>query len=725
MGFFEDQIEERKQSDDQMLEDSLLRVSGVVLGNSYAQKITDESIICKNAVDEILKYFHQKPAVISSDIKDFDQQLNYCLRPSGIMRREVILEEGWYKDSFGPIMGFSKDDGEAIALLPGEMSGYYFRNPQTGKRERVTSKNSGLFGSMAYCFYRPFPQKKLGIPDLILYMRSYISTGDLTLLVVSIFMTTLVGLMLPSMTRLLTGPAVRSGKVNALVGVAISMVCVTLTQQMIGITKNLMEKRIDIKTSIAVQAAMMMRIISLPTQFFRKYSPGELHNRSQSVNSLCSMITDMMLNTSLTSIASLMYIGQIFHFAPSLALPAFIIVIITVAFSIASTFMQIKVTREHMEHASAESGLTYALITGVQKLKLSGSEKRAFAKWADAYGKTAELIYNPPLFIKMNSVISTAITLFSTIVIYFMAIKSNLDQSTYFAFSSSYGMLMGAFMSFAGIALTLGHIKPIIEMAKPFLEAEPEESFGKEIVTDIRGSIELENVSFRYDEDSPYVLKDISFKVRAGEYVAIVGKTGCGKSTLVRLLLGFEKPEKGVVYFDGRDISSYDILSLRKKMGIVTQDAGLFQGDVYSNIAISNPSLTMDEAWEAAEIADIADDIREMPMGMATMIGEGQGGISGGQRQRIMIARAIAGKPKVLIFDEATSALDNSTQKHVAEALEKMGCTRVVIAHRLSTIKNCDRILVLDDGRIIEQGTYSELLEKQGYFAELVERQRI
>ena len=223
----------------------------------------------------------------------------------------------------------------------------------------------------------------------------------------------------------------------------------------------------------------------------------------------------------------------------------------------------------------------------------------------------------------------------------------------------------------------------------------------------------------------PYVVDGLSLKIRPGEYIAIVGKTGCGKSTLVRLLLGFEKAEKGGIYFDGKDINKVDLRSLRRKIGTVTQDGGLFQGDIYSNIVISAPHLTLDDAWKAAEMAGIADDIRAMPMGMQTLISEGQGGISGGQKQRIMIARAIVPGPKILIFDEATSALDNKTQRQVSEALDGLKCTRIVIAHRLSTIKNCDRILVLNQGKILEEGTYEQLIDQNGYFVQLVERQRL
>ena len=264
-----------------------------------------------------------------------------------------------------------------------------------------------------------------------------------------------------------------------------------------------------------------------------------------------------------------------------------------------------------------------------------------------------------------------------------------------------------------------------MEMAKPILEAEPEVSIGKQVITNVSGGIELDNISFRYTESMPNVIDGLSLKIKPGQYIAIVGKTGCGKSTLMRLLLGFETPDKGSIYYDGKDMNSIDLRSLRRKIGVVMQNGSLFAGDIYSNIVISAPELTLDDAWEAAEQAGIAEDIRKMPMGMNTLIAEGAGGISGGQKQRIMIARAIAPKPKIIMLDEATSALDNITQKIVSNSLDKLNCTRIVIAHRLSTIKQCDRIIVLDKGKIIEDGTYDELIKKNGYFKELVERQQI
>ena len=641
------------------------------------------------------------------------------------MRRVVKLEPGWYKDAYGPMLGFIKDEGIPVALIPGRLFGYYFKDPKTGKLNKINKSTENILDTEAVCFYRPLPQKKLGIPDLLLYMKDCITLNDIILIVASSLSVSMVGLIMPRLTATLTGAVLKSGRGDALIAIAICMMCVSFSTQLLTSVSGFISSRLNTKISLGVQSSMMMRLMTLPANFFRKYSAGELRSRSQSVNQLCSILMGIVLSTGLTSLTSLVYITQIFSYTPMLVIPSLIVILTTVIFSTVSTLIQIKINKREMELAAEESGMSYAMITGVQKIKLAGAEKRIFAKWLDHYSKEAELTYNPPMFIKINGVISTAISLFSTIVLYYLAIKSGIDQPSYFAFTAAYGMLSGAFMSLSGTALSAARVKPSLEMAEPFLKTEPETSENKEIITKLSGGIEMDHISFRYDEDRPLVIDDMSLRIKPGEYVAIVGKTGCGKSTLMRLLLGFEKPEKGSVRFDGKDINSLDLPSLRKKIGTVMQDAGLFQGDIYSNIVITAPELTLDDAWEAAEKAGIADDIREMPMGMNTVIAEGQGGISGGQRQRLMIARAIAPKPKLLMFDEATSALDNKTQKQVSEALDAMGCTRIVIAHRLSTIRHCDRILVLDGGHIIEDGTYDELIAKNGYFAELVERQRL
>ena len=725
MGWFDEQIRQRTESDQNVLEDSFFRMASAVLDKWGAEQLEDERLISRQAVDDILKYYRYSSVEIPEEITSLADQLAYAMRPTGLMTREVDLEEGWQRDAYGPMLGRLRESGAAVALIPGTIAGYWFKDPATGRRTRITKKNAGLFEREALCFYQPLPMRPLGIPDLLLYMKKSVSHGDLVLIVLASLAVVLVGLIEPRVYALLTGPVLNDSRRSLMLGIGIFLVCAAFAAELMNLVKGLLMDRINTKTSLAVEASVMMRILSLPVSFFRKFASGDLASRAGSVSSLCTMILNSVLSVGLSSLLSLLYIFQIFSFAPALVLPSILITLSTIGLGVVASLLQIRITRKKMQLEAQESGVSYAMLSGVQKIRLSGSEKRAFARWGRIYAQQAQLEYNPPAFLKLNKVILLAISLIGNIVLYYLAVSSHVAPSEYYAFTAAYGRVSAAFSALAGIAISIAGIRPVLEMAEPILKAEPELGADKEEVGDLLGGIEVSHVSFRYDEKSPWVLEDLSLKVRAGEYVAIVGRTGCGKSTLVRLLLGFEKPEKGAVYYDRHDLATVDPRSLRRNIGVVVQNGQLFQGDIYSNIVISAPQLTLDRAWEAAELAGIADDIRAMPMGMQTVISEGQGGISGGQKQRLLIARAIAPKPKILIFDEATSALDNKTQKQVSESLDSLNCTRIVIAHRLSTIRHCDRILVMDNGAIIEEGNYDQLIARNGVFADLVARQRL
>ena len=721
---YDDQIRQRKKGDQELFEDSILRMASAVVGREVAGSMASGRIVTKEAVDDILKFYHINPHDIPANVTDSDEQLEYALRPHGIMHRMVALSEGWHKDAFGPMIAYRSSDGSPVPLFPKPYKGYWFRD-EAGRKTSVNARNAREFANVARCFYRPLPLGKIGVSDLLKYMWQCLNAVDYALLAAITLLVTLTGMLLPPIVKVLTGYVANTGSFAVLWSTAAFMLCALLARQLMMASREIAVNRIRTKTSLPVASAFMMRILSLPATFFREYSAGELASRSMAASNLVELIVSNVLSLGTTAVFSLLYIVQIGQFAPALMLPAIGIIAATVVVSIVTTVMQTRITSRQMKLGAKENGKSFALIYGVQKIKLAGAEKRAFAQWARAYTKSAELQYNPPFFLKVSGAVNSAISLVGAIILYYLAVVSGMTPSDYIAFFSAYGLVLGAFMSLAGVVQASAQIGPYLDMMKPVLEAEPEIAEDKEIITSISGRIEMNDVSFRYSEETPFVIDGMNLKVRAGEYVAIVGKSGCGKSTLVRLLLGFEKPERGAIYYDGKDMAGLDLRSLRRRIGAVTQDGSLFAEDVYSNITISAPHLTVDDAWEAAEIAGIADDIRAMPMGMKTMISEGSGGVSGGQKQRLMIARAVAPKPRVLILDEATSALDNRTQKQVSEALDALACTRIVIAHRLSTIKNCDRILYLEGGRIVEDGTYDELIAAGGLFAELVERQRL
>ena len=725
MGWFDEQIRLRKLNDEEMFEDSFLDMAGAVMGGKLQASLENSRVKTKNAIDTILRSFHVRTREIPGEVTELEDQLDYLLDPQGIMRRVVRLPAGWYKDAAGSFLMIYKEGKIPVAVMPGLIGGYEFTDPLTLKKRRVNNETQKLFEEEAIFFYKPFPQRKIGIKDILVYMAMSRSVTDYALIFITGAIITAIGALTPMFNKLAYGKVLSSGQMPMLYGLMFFMISAAIGNVLFSTVSNLITQAVQTKQTVAIEAAVMMRVLSLPASFFRRFSAGELYNRTQSFTDLCKLLASAVLSTGLTSVFSLVYITQIFHYTPALVVPSLVITLITVVFSIVSTLINTQVSRESMKLAAQESGMNYAMITGIQKIKLAGAEKRAFARWGRLYAKEAEYLYNPPMVIKMNSVISAAISLIGTVVMYSAAISSGVTFDNYVAFTSSYGFISGAFMQLSSVALLIAGIRPTLEMVSPILEEEPETAEKKQTVTSLSGNIELSHVCFRYADNMPDILDDLSIRIKPGEYVAIVGETGCGKSTLIRILLGFEKPRKGAVFYDGRDLNSLDLRSLRRHIGVVIQNGKLMMGSIYENITISAPWLGMDDAWEAAEAAGIAQDIREMPMGMQTMISEGQGGVSGGQKQRLLIARALAPKPKVLMFDEATSALDNLTQKKVTEAITSYNCTRIVIAHRLSTIQSCDRILLLRNGKIAEDGTYDELIERQGFFAELVERQRL
>ena len=724
MSWFDEQIELRRRSDQRTLEESLSQIAGAVLGDAPAGAPEDKRPASTAAICDILRYYHLSAPDIPDTITDMEDRLEYCLHPHGLMFRSVKLNPGWQSDAIGPMIGFLKEDGTPAAILPRPFFGYRVVDPATGRQENINRQTALLFGEDAWCFYRPLPLRKIDLRDVLLYLKNCLTAADYVLIAALTLAATILGMLMTNLLRALTGFVLESGSISLLQGTAAVMLSTLIATQLIRAARQLMMTRISGKASPALDAAMMMRLMNLPAGFFRQYSSGELSSRYAAAGQLAGILFGSVFSTGLGALLSLLYILQIFHYAPVLVLPALLTILAGLCITILAGLVQIRTSRQLMEKNALEKGISFELFTGIQKIKLTGAEKRAFARWGSRYAEVAALSSNPPMLLRLQGPIAGAISLLGTAVIYGIAVKSRITPSEYIAFSTAYGAVAASFSALSGVALSLAGIGPVLDMARPILETVPESSGDRTMVTKLSGNIELSHVSFRYRPNMPWVLKDLNLTINAGDYVAVVGATGCGKSTLARLLLGFETPDMGAVYYDGKNLSGLDLHSLRRRIGTVSQNGSLFQGDIYHNITISSPRMSLADAWEAAELAGIAEDIRRMPMGMQTLISEGGGGISGGQKQRIMIARAIAHKPDILIFDEATSALDNRTQKAVSEALDSLSCTRIVIAHRLSTIRNCSRILLLDEGRILEDGTYEELIKINGRFAELIERQR-
>ena len=712
----EERLKLKKHHDEELYNEAMQDLLNVLGISSPASGIET-----KAAISCILNYFGQKIPEIPKDITDLGQQIEYILRPSGMMKRRVELVGNWWEDGSGAILA-SKKDGEIVALIPGKWSGYYYHD-KFGKSVKINKKNAKEFSTDAFCFYRSFTQGPMKIIDLVKFMTKNISYLDMIFLILIYLVMQLLGMIMPYITNLIYNIIVPSGSISLLQTVASTLLGITFGRILIKITQSAIKARLQGKLNLSVHSAIMMRLFSLPASFFKERSAGDLSSRINQVAVLCNIISDTFLSTLLTAFFSLGYIFQMTNQAPSLVPVGLAIIFISLCFSVLITFLKQSVSNKKLKLAPKLQALIFNIFGGMQKIKIAGAEKRIFSIWAKEYSKSQKLDYNPPFILKIYSIIGLIISSLGSIVLYFVAAKNKVPVANYMAFNMAYGAVSAAIMSLNSVALRFANLKPIIDLIKPFLESETENSNKGKIVDALHGEIEICNTNFRYNKTGDFILKNLTLKIRRGEYLAIVGKTGCGKSTIMRLLLGFETPERGAVYYDKRDIQTLDKRSLRQNIGVVMQNGAIFQGDIFSNIIVTAPWKTMDDAWEAARMAGFDKDIENMPMGMHTLISEGSGGISGGQKQRLMIARALISKPRILLFDEATSALDNITQKIVSDNIDKLKCTRIVIAHRLSTIKNCDRIVVIDKGTICEQGTFEELMAKKQTFYELAIRQ--
>ncbi len=722
LGLQRDQYHLRRKREDKFIDNSLREILQVVEEETAAAGLEQGDplfnacqVICGHLKIEIKHPSKKKGETKLQDIAD----------SSRFKYRQVLLDGEWWRADAGPLLAFRGEEHQPVALIPKKPNTYYLYDPERGEELLVTPAVAEELNPNAVTFYRPFPERALSLLDLVKFGRESFWLRDIFLLIFTGTIGGLLGLSIPLATRNIFDVIIPEGEGGQIWQLALLLFAAVLAKSLFELTRSFAFVRLRTSIDYSLQSAVWDRLLTLPVPFFRNYTAGELAQKAMSINEIKNIMSDAIMTSLLAGIFSIFFYLQMFYFSIPLALGATVLVIISLLVTLFLGMLKIRYQQELLEIKNEISGFVLQLINGISKIRVSASENRFFHLWSREFSKQRRLDLKVYSFNNYLSTFNAFFPVISSLIIFYLVIgqRTEINAGIFIAFNAAFISFQTSILSLSDVFINMLASKPMLKNVEPILKTVPEYHDEKESPGELSGQIEVSNLDFRYTQDGPLIIKNLSLNIKPGEYVAFVGPSGSGKSTLLRLLLGFEKPQFGCIYYDNHDLEKIDIKEVRKQLGIVLQDGQLMSGSLYSNIIGSSTELTLDDAWEAARMAGLAEDIKKMPMGMHTVVSQGQQTLSGGQKQRLLIARAVVRKPKLIYFDEATSALDNKSQSLVTDSLNRLNATRIVIAHRLSTIRECDRIFVLEEGELIEEGNYRQLMNQEGVFSELARRQ--
>jgi NHLM bacteriocin system ABC transporter ATP-binding protein len=648
-------------------------------------------------------------------------------RGSGFRTRLVLLREDWWRHDGSAMLARKADGGGFVALVPDARSGYLLFDPAEDREREVTEEVARALQPEALACYRPFEREMDGLGDLMSF-GLHGSGRDVAVVLGASVAASLLSLVPPIATGMIFNDLIPSSNRPQLVQIMLLMGVVAVSVGLFKFVSAIAVVRIQGRLGLETQAAMWDRLLRLPAPFFRKFSAGDLAMRAMSIDAIRQTLSGTSVKAFLGAVTALFNFALLWFYSTELALWGGGFLLVALAVVYLAVRLQIEPQRKTVRIRTKLAGTVLQLLTSISKIRVAGAEVQAFALWAGRFSRQRQHQVEARTTANLLSAFVAAYPVACFLVLYLVAapeISANeLSVGDFLAVSTAFTVALTGVTGLGGAAMNVVSVIPLFEHAEPILRAVPEADAALADPGTLSGHVDVRHAHFRYHEDGPLVLRDVSLHVDPGEFVALVGPSGSGKSTVLRLMLGFEAPEKGSVYYDGQDLQGLDSTEVRRQVGVVLQDGRLMPGDIFTNI-VGNSGGGVEEAWDAARRAGLAEDIERMPMGMHTVIGEGGGNLSGGQRQRLLVARAIVKRPRIFILDEATSALDNRTQAHVASSLDELDVSRIVVAHRLSTTRRADRIYVLDEGELVEQGDFDELMALDGVFASLARRQMV
>jgi NHLM bacteriocin system ABC transporter ATP-binding protein len=597
-------------------------------------------------------------------------------------------------------------------------------DPDTGARTPVDKAGAGAFGRIATQVQVPLPARA-GPADLLrLGLRG--TGGDLWGLLSSGLLVAVLSLATPLVSGLVLGALAREGTFSGIGGVALLFLAGAVVTAMLAVAQNLRLLRIEGRLENAAQTAVWDRLIRLPVRFFRAHPSGELANAVLGISFTREVLSGILTQAVPAAFAAVTILGLLFATSTPIGLYGVAVTACLAGFTWACGALVVRRQRQALPVEHRTAALANQLLGGISKIKLARAEDRAYARWADGNTAARTALQRVRQVQATIMAVASAVPVAGQLILLVLLagpLRGGLSVTAFFLVNVAFMLLLGSLLVLVSAGVEVLAALPRLTALDLVLDVQPERPAHRIDPGELRGEIELNQVTFGYHADDPPVLQDVSLRVSSGEFVAIVGPSGCGKSTLLRLLLGFEHPDSGSVLYDGQDLAELDVHAVRRQCGVVLQDGRLFAGTIRENIC-GTGDFTLDEVWAAAAMAGLDEDVNRLPMGMATMVPFGGGTLSVGQRQRILIARALIHRPRVLLFDEATSALDNRTQEVVTASTQQLAASRVVIAHRLSTVRNADTVVVMDRGRVVQQGSFDALLtDRDGLFHQLARRQ--
>lgn len=725
----------------QVMDETLGELSTVLLRREIAisPKVIHDSfsdqalLVAAGAVGHALGITICPPAR-SEDKKRLKDPLEAIARASRIRIRRLHLVGNRWKSDCGPMLGYTLEDESPVALLPVKGDRYVIFDPIQQTSTPVDDESAATLSTTAYVFYRPLPDKDLNTWDLLRFaLRGHFK--NVVIIMLTGIAVSLLGMVTPQATAILMDNAIPDANRGLLLQIALGLCATAFGSTIFQLAQGLALMRLETFADSSVQSAVWDRLLKLKMSFFNQYSIGDLESRVSAISDIRSKLSGTVLKSIFSGVFAFLNLGLLIYYNGSLALIGIVAAVVNITLTFISNILTLHKVHPLLELQGKIFGVMVELINGVAKLQVVGAEEHAFAYWGKQYSQQLKLTLSIQVIEDLLAVGNQVLPIFSSCVLFWFTANllqesqqteegQALSIGTFLAFYSAFGTFISGATSLSTTVVDVLEVIPLWKRVQPILQAEPEVNNTKADPDRLSGRIFVDHVVFRYRDDGPLNLDDVSIRAEPGEFIALVGTSGSGKSTLFRLLLGFETPAKGSIYYDGQDLTGLDIHAVRRQLGVVLQNSRLMSASIFENIA-SGANVSIDEAWEAAEMAGFADDIEAMPMGMHTIVSEGGGNISGGQRQRLLIARALVLKPRILLFDEATSALDNRTQAIVSESLDQLKVTRIVIAHRLSTIRSADCIYVLQNGRVVQQGSFEQLANQQGLFAQLMMRQKL